>query len=239
MIVIVNKMKDISDIEDEYKESYEEITERYKTKISSGKNKILAQKEFTQDFKKILSRRNKQLQNYVSHNKDKLLDMPEKKIKKEEKNKVYKAYHIDFRKNFYQRLKMKSAIFWFKLKLFFRGVKYNIFPSKLKFMFFRMGIFFSSFFVDFSNFFRTIKRTFRRVFGRYYDRMKERIVKRVNKVKDYFLKIKEERKKKEEEKKKLKEEEEQKKLEEKKANEEKVEEEGTKEDVSEVKEETN
>jgi hypothetical protein len=186
--------KDLSEIEDDYKTAYDLEIDRYRECLKTRKNVEKARKVFYDNFKKLLTKRNKQYVNYVYKNKEKILGMPERKKRKEEKFKVYHAYHIDFKRVFFGRLLHKFHVFGFNFILFFRSLRYNFFPSWFKYLFFRVGVFFSSCRVDFANFFRLVNHNFMRIFIRYYERIRERILLIYSKIKKKFDDWKEARK---------------------------------------------
>ena len=205
--------KDLSEIEDDYKTAYEDLIDKYREELKLRKDGDKYRKGFHRQFNKILHRRNKAYSEYVKKHGTELLSMPEKKIKKDIDKGVYHAYHVEFKKTFLERMKMRSDSFCFNLLLHAKSVKYNIIPSWLKFFAFRVGLFFRSIFSDVSLFFRGIRLDISRVFRRYFSRLKDSVMVIVNKIKDRINIIKEWNKRRIEAKKKKKEEKEQKKKE--------------------------
>jgi hypothetical protein len=195
-------MRSLGEIEDKYKESFEMIVEAYRGRLKDSKTKRKARDLFNRDLKKILKKRNVDYKKYLEKNKDKLLGLPEKKKKKEEKFKVYKAYNFEFNHSFWENLKIRFNLFAFHFKLRFRSFRYNFLSSWMKFFFFRLGIFFHSVFFDIGNFIRRINHRISFVFNKKKDIWKTRIKKVSSKIKSFLDKIKAWLKKRSEEKKK-------------------------------------
>lgn len=198
--------KDLSEIEDEYKTSYEEITDDFSKKVREGKDRSKARRDYRKKFHRILKKRNKAYTNYVKKHKQELLGMPEKKKKKSSKKGVYKAYHIDFEDSFLDKLNYFSKRFFFHLSLFFRKVRYNLIPSRIKFWVFRIGVFLKSIFSDVSLFVRGIRMNVSRYFSRIYEKIKGWMLNVFSKIKGVVSRIDEWNKKRIEKKKKAKEE---------------------------------
>lgn len=198
--------KDLSEIEDAYRESYELITDEFSKKVREGKDRSKARIDYRKKFHKILKKRNRAYLIYVKNHKEELLGMPEKKKKKAYKKEVYKAYHIDFRETFFQKTKKIFNKMFFNLSLFFKKVRYNFIPSWMKFFVFRLALFFKSIWLDVSLFIRGIKLNAFRVFNRHFEIIKEKVLVVVNKIKDKFNEFSEWNKARVEAKKKRKEE---------------------------------
>lgn len=206
--------KDLSEIDDIYRTSYEEITEEFSNKVRDGKDRNRARIEYRKKFHKILNKRNKEYLDYVKKHKEEILGMPEKKKGKIFKKEVYKAYHINFEETRAEKLKKFFKRTFFHFVLFLKKIKYNFVPSWVKFFVFRVMLFFRSIWIDISLFFRGIKLNIFRVFNRYFERVREKILFVFSRIKNFFGKISDwnkarlEKKKKEREEKMLKKEEE-------------------------------
>lgn len=151
-------MKDLSMIDDEYKDGFELEVDSYRAKLASGADKDRAQEVFRKNIKKLIEKRNKESAKYIKSHKMELLGLHRQKEKKEKRVLPYKAYHIDFRKSFFSRVKIYLKFLFFRASLIFRGVYYNVVPSFVKFLFFRIGLFLSSVFFDVKMFFAYVNR---------------------------------------------------------------------------------
>lgn len=137
-------MKNLSDIDDEYNESFEEIVDKFRKDLSKSKNHKKSGEKFNKNLSKILKKRKSQYLSFLKSHKKELLDMPKKKKKKEIPNKIYKAYEFNFNETLFESISRKFKKFIFNFSLFYRKIKYNIVPSKIKFLFFRTNLFLRS-----------------------------------------------------------------------------------------------
>lgn len=152
-------MKDLSEIEDEYKNSFDELMELYKKEVSLGKNKKDLRKKFKTKLNKIISKRDSAINKYIKKHRSELLGFEKKNKPKEKKGKKeYRAYHINFKKSFFKRIQEKLDLCFFKIHLILRNFWYNFIPSKIKFFFFRFNFILRAFFYDIKMIFVKISR---------------------------------------------------------------------------------
>lgn len=191
-------MKDLNEIEEIYNESFEKITEEFQNQMKESKDHDKLHQIYKKKLDKILKKKNSSSKKYIKHNKEKLLELPEKHPKKYQKQKYLNAKSFNFNQNILEITvqMLKKMGFNFKIKIItFWNSKPIVF---FRIFFFKKRLFFSSIKSDIDTYVsikfkkqKAIVLKLKESSKKKYDKTKEKILEKIKVIKEKKKKISE------------------------------------------------
>lgn len=195
-------MKDLSEIDDEYKAAVDDLFEEFQQKLSVTKSREKTEEEYKKRLRKLVEIRDKQSKEFIEKNRDKLFEVVEKKPEKKEEKKVFQAYKFEFKRGFFERAGIFIKLKWFTFRLKITSAWNHAVPFRAGYLINRGYFLLRSFISDSVMIFKKIYRAIARFVVKKYTRIKEFVINVWSKFVKIYSGIKERMKKRAEEKKK-------------------------------------
>ncbi len=195
-------MKDLSEIDDEYKAAVDDLFEEFQQKLSITKNREETEGEYKKRLRKLVEIRDKQSREFIEKNRGKLFEVVEKKPEKKEKKEVFQAYKFEFKRGFFERAGIFIKLKWFTFRLRVTSAWNHAVPFRAGYLINRGYFSLRSFISDLVMIFKKIYRAIARFVVKKYILVKEFVINVWSKFVKIYNGTKEKMKKRTEEKKK-------------------------------------